>query len=238
MHAPVLKYFSEVAARGSIRKAADNLNVASSAVNRQVLKLEEELGVLLFERVPGGVLLTAAGKILKDHIRETLLSFERVQAEINNLTELNTGVVRIASLGSLMVNFLPAVVRDFNDAYGGIKIEAFERGPAESVEEVVSGHVDIALTFTHAMERPVQIVAERETPIGVVIAASHPLAKKKAINLEDCADFPLLLHEVQLPEGPTLPIRLTHLPPTCGMLPFPRVEFVKGRCADVASDAE
>ena len=55
MHAPVLKYFSEVAARGSIRKAADNLNVASSAVNRQVLKLEEELGVLLFERVPGGV---------------------------------------------------------------------------------------------------------------------------------------------------------------------------------------
>ena len=86
MHAPVLKYFSEVAARGSIRKAADNLNVASSAVNRQILKLEEELGVLLFERVPGGVLLTAAGEILKDHIRETLLSFERVQAEINNLT--------------------------------------------------------------------------------------------------------------------------------------------------------
>ena len=61
MHAPVLRYFSEVAERGSIRQAAKTLNIASSAVNRQILKLEENLGVQLFERVPGGVQLTHAG---------------------------------------------------------------------------------------------------------------------------------------------------------------------------------
>jgi DNA-binding transcriptional LysR family regulator len=203
MHAPVLRYFSEVAERGSIRKAAEMLNVASSAVNRQILKLEDQMGVLLFERVPGGVQLTAAGQILKEHIRETLLEFDRVQAHIENIKTLKAGVVRIAALGSLLVDFLPEVVRDFNDEFPGIGFEVFELGPSESVEEVMTGRADIALTFTHALERPVRIVAEIETPIGAVVAADHPLAKKRAIKLEDCAGFPLLLHQVQLTEGPS-----------------------------------
>ncbi len=203
MHAPVLKYFIAVTESGSIRKAARMLNVASSAVNRQILKLEDELGVLLFERVPGGVQLTAAGLILKVHIQETLLEYERVQAEIDDLKGLRTGIVRIAALGSLMVDFMPEAVRAFNDEFDSIKFEILELGPEESVEEVVSGRVDIALTFTHALERPVRVVAERETPIGAVVAAGHPLARKKAIELADCDGYPLLLHQVQLPEGPT-----------------------------------
>lgn len=203
MHAPVLKYFSEVAERGSIRQAAKTLNIASSAVNRQILKLEENLGVQLFERVPGGVQLTHAGRILRTHVRETLSEFGRVQSEIENLKGLKIGVVRIAALGSLMVDFLPEVVREFSEDYGGIKFEVHELGPTESVDEVIAGRVDIAVTFTHALEFPVRVVAETETPIGAVMAASHPLAKKKAITLKDCSAYPLLLHQMQLPEGPT-----------------------------------
>jgi DNA-binding transcriptional LysR family regulator len=203
MHAPVLRYFREVADRGSIRKAAETLNVASSAVNRQILKLEDEMGVLLFERIPGGVQLTAAGQILQDHIRETLLEFDRVQAHIDNIITLKAGVVRIAALGSLLVDFLPEVVRAYNDEFPDISFEVIELGPADSVEEVITGRVDIALTFTHALERPVRVIDEIETPIGAVVAGNHPLARKKAIRLSDCVDYPLLLHEAQLPEGPT-----------------------------------
>jgi DNA-binding transcriptional LysR family regulator len=61
---PFIRYFDEVARQGSIRKAADRLNVAPSAVNRQILKLEDELGAPLFERLPRGLRLTAAGEIL------------------------------------------------------------------------------------------------------------------------------------------------------------------------------
>lgn len=203
MHAPVLKYFSEVAERGSIRKAAEILNVASSAVNRQILKLEDELDVLLFERIPGGVQLTAAGEILKNHIRETLLDFDRVQAEIDDLRGLRTGTVKIAALGSLMVDFLPEVVRTFYDEHSEIKFEVFEMDPEGAIEEVVSGRADIALTFTHALERPVRVVAEHASPIGAVVAAGHPLAEKKFIHLKECAIYPMILHKVQLPEGPT-----------------------------------
>ncbi|HET9205716.1 MAG TPA: LysR family transcriptional regulator, partial [Burkholderiaceae bacterium] len=72
MHASILKYFVEVARSGSIRKAAQNLYVASSAINRQIRKLEEELGTELFDRLPSGMRLNAAGERVLQHVRGTL----------------------------------------------------------------------------------------------------------------------------------------------------------------------
>jgi DNA-binding transcriptional LysR family regulator len=62
MHARILKYLDEVVRTDSIRGAAEKLNVAASAVNRQILVLEEDLGTPVFQRLPKGLRLTAAGK--------------------------------------------------------------------------------------------------------------------------------------------------------------------------------
>ncbi|MDE1995932.1 MAG: LysR family transcriptional regulator, partial [Rhizobiaceae bacterium] len=71
MHASILKYFAEVARSGSIRKASDELHVATSAVSRQIKKLEDELGTPLFERFSDGLRLTAAGEIVLKHSKDT-----------------------------------------------------------------------------------------------------------------------------------------------------------------------
>ena len=85
MHANVLKYFVEVARCGSIRKAAQNLYVASSAVNRQILKLESEMGTELFDRLPNGIRLNAAGERVLQHIRGTLNDFHLMRSELDEL---------------------------------------------------------------------------------------------------------------------------------------------------------
>ena len=72
MHAAVLRYIDQVARMGSIRRAAAALHVASSAVNRQILKLEADLGTPLFERVGNGVRPTVAGEFVILHARDTL----------------------------------------------------------------------------------------------------------------------------------------------------------------------
>jgi DNA-binding transcriptional LysR family regulator len=72
MHAAVLHYLKEGASRGSIRKAANALDLASSAINRQTSKLEADLGVRLFDRMPDGMRLTSAGEVLLRHVRATL----------------------------------------------------------------------------------------------------------------------------------------------------------------------
>ena len=110
MHAAVLRYFDHVARHGSIRKAADALSVASSAVNRQILRLEDEMGVALFERGRSGVRPTAAGELLLRHVRETQNEYQRTRAEIASLGGTVSGDVRIISLESMLVRFLPQVV--------------------------------------------------------------------------------------------------------------------------------
>src|SRR5882724_5816676 len=112
MHAAVLRYFDHVARHGSIRKAADALSVASSAVNRQILRLEDELGVALFERGRGGVRPTAAGELLLRHVRETQNEYQRVCAEIASLSGAISGNVRIIALESILARFLPDIVAE------------------------------------------------------------------------------------------------------------------------------
>ena len=70
-HLRVLNYVDEVARSGSIRKAADRLNVTASAVNRRIADLEDELGAALFDRQPRGVRLTAAGEVFLDEAGAT-----------------------------------------------------------------------------------------------------------------------------------------------------------------------
>src|SRR3546814_17952353 len=72
LHARMLTYLDEVARCGSIRKAAARLNVASSAINRQIIALEEQIGEQIFERMPRRLRLTATGELMIEHVRQTL----------------------------------------------------------------------------------------------------------------------------------------------------------------------
>ncbi|MES1264992.1 MAG: LysR family transcriptional regulator, partial [Variovorax sp.] len=110
MHASVLKYFVEVARSGSVRKASENLFVAASAINRQILKLEDELGSELFDRVPNGMRLNAAGERLLQHVQATLHDFQVTRTEMDALKGERTGHVKIASMDSLFVDFLPSAL--------------------------------------------------------------------------------------------------------------------------------
>ncbi|MFT4068229.1 LysR family transcriptional regulator [Paraburkholderia sp.] len=97
----VLKYFCEVAKCGSMRKAAQYLFVAPSAINRQIRNLEDELSVELFERLPGGLKLTPAGERLLMHVRRTLDDFHAMRSEFDALRGVRTEHISLAGGGHL-----------------------------------------------------------------------------------------------------------------------------------------
>ena len=80
-----LKFIDVVAREGSIRKAADKLAITSTALNRRILQIEDEIGQPLFERLPGGVRLNTAGEIFVQHIRSQFADLARVQSQISDL---------------------------------------------------------------------------------------------------------------------------------------------------------
>ena len=86
-----LKYVDEIARAGSLRRAAESLSITPSALNRRLIAIEDELNVQIFDRLPRGVRLNAAGEILIHHIRAQISDFERVQSQIADLSGVRRG---------------------------------------------------------------------------------------------------------------------------------------------------
>ena len=95
---PAASWLSLVAKVGSIRRAAVQLNVSPSAVNRQILKLEAEVGAPLFERFPGGIKLTSAGEAMARHVLVVLQDLERARSDIEGLKGARIGHVSVAAV--------------------------------------------------------------------------------------------------------------------------------------------
>lgn len=199
MHAVALRYLQEVAHCGSIRKAAQALNVASSAVNRQVLKLERDLGTKLFDRMTGGVQLTPAGEILLRHVRDTLQSYDRAVAGMDGLRGLRSGHVRIATLDSLMLHVLPDVLGGFATRYPAVTLSVAAEAPAEVLRQVQAGEADIGLTFAAATGTALSEVASIAAPIGAVMSAQHPLAGRAVLGFDELLSHPAVVQQSTLP---------------------------------------
>src|SRR5271168_5095749 len=96
-----LRYFLAVARIGSIRRASEELHISASAIDRQILLGEEQLGVRLFERHRSGLRLTTAGEFLLNAARKWTREFEAVCVGLEDLRGLRRGVVRLAIIEAL-----------------------------------------------------------------------------------------------------------------------------------------
>lgn len=106
----LLTYVDAVARHGSIRKAADALSVASSALNRQILDLETDLGTALFERLPRGVRLTAAGEVFLAYARQAISELKAVESQVEQLRGLVRGQVGVAAVELVAGELLPSAI--------------------------------------------------------------------------------------------------------------------------------
>ena len=204
MHASVLKYFTEVVRSGSVRKASENLYVAASAINRQILKLEDELGGELFDRMPSGMRLNPAGERLLRHVQTTLHDFQVLRTELDALKGERTGHIKVASMDSLFLDFLPSAIQEFSETYPAVTYTTASCAPMEVVSQIQSGRVDVGITFVGRLPVGISAVALAALPAGIVMVAGHPLARNTTISLEDCRNVPFIRSIGQSPIGSTM----------------------------------
>ena len=201
LHAAALYYFREVARVGSIRKAASSMNVAASALNRQIINLEIQLGTPLYDRLPGGMRLTVAGELLLRHAVDTLHDFDRVRVAIDDLKAARSGHVAIAALDSLLVDFLPRAIDRFRVDFPAVTYSVMTAQPPEIPSMVATGDIDMGFTFVGQIPRSVRYMTEISAPIGVVMRADHPLANKLAVDFDELSRYPILTQTGPLPKG-------------------------------------
>jgi DNA-binding transcriptional LysR family regulator len=198
IHSPAVRYFDAVRKAGSIREAARRLNVASSAVNRQILKLEAELGTPLFERLPGGLKLSSAGEVLTRHVAIVLRDAERARSELDALKGIKTGRVELTAVEGLSADFLPGVIGRMLSEHSRVRVKVTTAGSTFIPASVVNGDVDLGMAFSLPRNPELQQLAVGRFRLGAVVTPTHPLAGRKKIRIGECADFPLIMSDAQL----------------------------------------
>lgn len=201
LHGAALTYFRGVARAGSIRKAAASLNIAASAINRQILNLEEEIGAPLFERTREGMRLTVAGELLLRHVSNTLHDYDRVRSAIDDLKAARSGHIAIAAVDSLLVDFLPRAIDRFRQDFPAVTYNVMAASPPDAGSLVAAGDADMAFTFVGQAPHGTRYEMDIAAPIGVVMPADHPLADRLAVSLDDVAPYPVLTQSGPLPRG-------------------------------------
>lgn len=188
-----LRYFLEVARCGSISEAAQRLHVAASAISRQIKGLEDTLDVPLFERLPRGMGLSAAGELLAVHARNVALDADRVVNDILALQGLQRGVVKLACTEGFGIDLLPDTLAGFHAQYPGIRFDLTVTGPAEVSNLVLDGHVDIGLTFSRIAHKDIRVEMRLSSPVVMIARPDHPLAGRADVTLAQLAGYPLVL---------------------------------------------
>lgn len=198
-HLLVLKYIEKIARTGSLRSAAEELNITPSALNRRILGIENELGVEIFERHPAGLRPNIAGEILLKHIRDQIADMDRVKSSIADLSGMRAGHINIATTREVVQFFLPALIKQHLAEFPAVTfgVNLHERGEAEI--SLLDNTNDIAIVFEPVRLKELQPVYSGNQQVFCIMSDQHPLADQKRLKIYDCLDFSLLLPK--RPEG-------------------------------------
>ncbi|WP_340601017.1 LysR family transcriptional regulator [Acinetobacter sp. HZNU-JH01] len=196
------EYFIAVAKTGSLRKAADQLFISVSAVHRQIVLAEEELGVALFERLPNGLKLTLAGELLYADLRSWQKDFQMTQKRLNEIQGLQRGSIDFGVISALSESFITDVIQSIHQDYPWINFNIRVLDSDYVAELVINAELDFGLILNPKHQHQLQVSSFIEMPLGFVIPKQHPLANKEKIYFSDTLEFnhiiaaaPLIIHD-------------------------------------------
>ncbi len=186
--------FDEVERRGSIRKAAESLHLTAAAVHQQIRNLEEQVGAPLFDRMPRGMRLTAAGEIIIAAVRRGQRDFDNALTQVEDLRAVRRGHVNLAVSASSAEHLVPSAICEAMARYPGVTYSV-RSGNGESILRAIeTGEADIGYALRRRPPPGVVEVRAFAQKLGVVTAPGHPLASPgRKPRLRDCLDYPQIL---------------------------------------------
>ena len=193
MELRVLKYFLAVAREENITKAAALLHLTQPTLSRQLMQLEEELGVQLFHRSRYHIVLTDEGMLLRRRAQELVDLAEKTAREFQKAPELR-GEISIGSGDLEGMYVLAELLASFQKLHPQVTYQIYSGNADHTKERIEGGTLDLGLLL-----EPVDISKYDfiRMPVkeqwGVLVHEDTPLARKEAVTPEDLAGIPLIL---------------------------------------------
>lgn len=170
--------FLKVVELANITRAAEALNYTQSGVSHAIAALEKEAGFSLFVRNNNGVTLTENGKRILDSIQKLVNQQRNLTQTIANVKNVITGTIRIGTFCSVSAQWLPKVIRSFQEIYSSVDFELLDGNYDEITTWIVNGKIDCGF-LTSPIPDTFLFHPLKKDPMMVLLCPDHPLAKKK-----------------------------------------------------------
>ena len=180
-HLQTFRLIESVTRAGSIRRAAEDMSITASALNRRIRNFEEEFGCEIFERLPKAS--GCAGELLLQHIRGQISDLARVQSQVADLTGVRRGHVSVACSQALLPYFLPAQIAAYRSDHPGVTFSVNVRDRQQAEQELSNYSSDIALVFDPLLLVDFELLMAVAQPVCVAFAHDHPLAKRRSCEI-------------------------------------------------------
>jgi DNA-binding transcriptional LysR family regulator len=189
-----LRYFIAVAEAANFTKAAAKMRVAQPALSRQVMDLEDELGVDLMKRSPRGITLTAEGKLFLEEARSIISAAEMVVSKVQALARGDYGELHIGYGPSPSIELLPPAMIAFQRANPRVNVKLHDLAGDELITGLHDGSLELCVMSAPMEETTagIEFHCLKTYSICVAMSPHHPLAKRKAVTLDQVREESLV----------------------------------------------
>lgn len=192
VHVDELRWFVTLAQTEHVTEAAAELGITQPTLSRALLRLENEIGSTLFDRVGRRLQLNAVGRVMAEHARRSIAEMDTAQNRIAALLDPDSGLVRLAFLHSAANWFVPDALRRFRAEAPAVRFELFQGAAHDIAERLYSGQADVAITSPRPDRLPCEWRVLYVERLCLAVRSDHRLADRARVRLSEVADEPFI----------------------------------------------
>jgi DNA-binding transcriptional LysR family regulator len=187
-----LKYFVAVAEELHFGRAAKKLNIAQPPLSQQIMNLEEELGIKLFDRSRRAIRMTAAGSHFHKEARQVLAHVEQAADAARRIHGGKAGRLAVGFVGSVIHTFLPEGLRLFRERFAEVELVLHEVNTAEQMVSLHAGRIDVGFLYMSAQDPLLASKTLTRAPLLAVLPDRHPLSGRRSVHIRELAHEPFI----------------------------------------------
>lgn len=178
-----LEHFVAVVHYGSFSKAASHIYISQPTLSKSVMKLEETLQVILFERSTRRLYLTDAGKLVYEQANKIINQTKELTTSLDDLRNTPIGEIKIGIPPLIGTLFFPIIAKNFTNLHPNISLRLIEHG-AKKIEYLIeSGEIDLGIVVLPVQEKKFTILPFVHEEFMFFCHRNHPLANQEAIDI-------------------------------------------------------
>ncbi|ASJ73915.1 LysR substrate-binding domain-containing protein [Granulosicoccus antarcticus] len=189
-----LEYFVATAAAGSIKLAAEKINISAPSISSAIAHLEDEFQVQLFiRRHAQGLILTPAGKRIARESKLVLRQADALYSVAGELRNSVSGSLSIGCMVTLAPMIIPELSQAFTSTHSDVELTIVENTHEQLIEQLRQVNIDAAISYDLSIPDDISFEPLASLPPQVLLSSDSPLAKKKKVKLSDLDGLPMIL---------------------------------------------